>query len=229
MNRGSCLVILCAVVLAGCQKGPEVVLKDPGPAELPQNWKYWENAEKGVSFGGPPTWSDKRNPKPTTLPDGSPMPDVPASQLPGMGELANAMEQEEKAAAEAQKKEDQADGIWLKLYDNSQRQVIMETPTSYYVQIKGTSGKEEEDFKDYYRGKYRTDDVKSSKEVTHPMGKAWQGVIEFQDMKGDMVKRIVYCFIHKGQSYRLVFRSTNNPAAIDSVHEQVFQTFRVKI
>lgn len=207
-------------------------LKAAGPPTIAAGWKVWEGTDQKVSIGAPNNWSDKQ--VVYTNPMGGDAPPIDPHNMPQemkdmLGGIPEQMAADEKAEQEAQAKKDAEEGTILRLFDNSTRPIPAEVPTGLVITERGSSGQLDVDAKDYVTGQFRLDDVKSNERVELAQGPAQRVVVEFTDIKGDVIKRIVYIVSHKGKSYRVVFRQTNSAGEIETTSKAMIETFRVKI
>ncbi len=214
---------LAGALIVGCSFGPKEKLSAVAAATVPGGWTEYKSADAKYSIAVPSGWSDKIRPLGMLGGTG----DMPQGVKDMLGDIPAQQEQLEKEEAEQSAKNAAAKGYVLRCYDNQSRIIVAEIPTGLVVQVGGGSGSLKGDAESY-RKNFKSDDVKSSKSVTLPMGPAEECVIQSTDQKGDVVNRIAYIFSHDGQRIVLEFRQTNN-TGIENVARDIADTFRIQI
>lgn len=215
-----------ALLLAACGKqepGPR--LRHSDPPVLAGGWQTWDRPE--FTLAAPDNWSPYRrrrlNNDPAPTGDGLSGRGLP----PEMNQMMDGFEAAARKEDEAEIQKLAAEGIPLRLYDNSHRTLPAETPIQLTVKVTKESGLR---FEDEAKGLFAelNVDKKSQAKVELPVGPAVEIVTETTNRIGDVVHQILYLLIDGERRYVFTFLATNNHSAIAGVARPIMETFRIK-
>lgn len=144
-----------------------------------------------------------------------------------MNQMMDGFEAAARKEDEAEIQKLAAEGIPLRLYDNSHRTLPAETPIQLTVKDTKESGLR---FEDEAKGLFAklNVDKKSQSKVELPVGPAVEIVTETTNRIGDVVHQILYLLIDGDRRYVFTFLATNNQSAIAGVARPIMETFRIK-
>lgn len=219
-----------AIGLISCARQPSVVLTDAGPATLPQGWTLATNDKYGVSIGVAPGWKHGVD---TLLGGldlstgggtGNPTEKMPPVD-PQLQKMADDMKRQsiEQEKADLQKLED--DGIIVNVIDLGSRQIIGEARTRYYVHLKKDNGPTVADAVADLKKSLIGDVTQTTAKL--PVGDAAVLKAHWKNQGGDEYYTINYVLVDGDNVYRIKFIEVGNSSTIDSVADQVAQSFRV--
>lgn len=220
MKRIALISFVSFVVLA-CNKGPVPVVKDPGPAQLPQGWTLFESSDKTVSMGIAPGWR-KGGAK------SSNMTEIATSGMGTEGMPQNFVDQmsQTQQADDAQVMADlEKQGIIISCIDSS-RPIVGEERTRYNVKREKKGPMKLEDAAEEAKGNLIGEGQPQPVEL--PIGKAIRYDSTEERKDGGVVSRITYIVCNGEDVYTISFVTESAASVIQQVAEPVIQTLRIK-
>lgn len=223
--------ILVLIAGAGCSR-PALHVKVAGPPVLPSGWTLATDPDSGVSLGVASGWREGVDKALDPMGAASGVAsDVTAQQSTdpnnALGQMVSQMDQMEKEQEAKALADLKAKGIVIQVLDGS-RPTIGEERTRYYVKRVDHGSNYSldlagQDEKDHLLGM----GADSPTTVQLPIGPALKFVAERKTIAGDETNHVSYVVVDGKYSYHLRFGSTNNPSAIQSIADQVAQTWRI--
>jgi len=211
--------MLC--VALGCKHGPTLVTKDPGPAQMPADWKLAQSSDKTVSLGVASGWRQGAPGSMNVAEMATSGMGTEGMSPEGMSQL-DKMQQESdaQAAADLEKK-----GIVISCIDSS-KPIPGEARTQYRVKREKKGPMSLEDATAAEKGQQIGAGAPTYVEL--PIGKA--GYLHVTDnlKDGGVVTKIIYIVCNGEDVYTISFITENAASTIESIADPVIQTLRIK-
>lgn len=210
---------LLLVFAMGCKKSPVVVVKDAGPAQVPQGTQIAESSDKSVSIMVASGWK-RGGPNSMSMPS-----------LGGLGEMGEGMgsgapivpEDTALDAQEAAELEKKNILIWV---NGSSRPIPGEQRTYYRVKMKKDGPMSVED-----AAKEAALDMLNEgapQFVELPIGKAARLEGLTKKIDGGELFEIVYVVVNGEEVYNIKFGTQESPSAVQTIEKDVINTLRIK-
>lgn len=225
------VVCLCSILMiVGCKKVENPVLKSVAPEKLEAGWSYHDVAESGFSIAAPADWTE--NPNESMFPGGVVEVEgggqVPMDKLPpGVQELGKEIEKHDKETEAAFREKLKENGVSIMLFFKGARSIPGEERTRFYVKVRPSEGTLAEEAAATKAGLHGSETIEQ-KHVELPVGPAEAFKASRKTQGGDEVTEIIYLMVSGDKTYVTRFVTSNSAERITSISNPIMQTFRVK-
>lgn len=212
------LASLLVVFAVGCKKGPVIVVKDPGPAQVTQGTQIAESSDKSVSIMVAPGW--KRG-----SPNSSSMPSL--GGLEGMGEgMGSAPPSNEETAINAEEAADlEKKGILIWI-NGSSRPIPGEQRTYYRVKVKKDGPMSLEDAATAAKDDMMNESAPQF--IDLPIGKVARLEGLTKKIDGGELYEVIYVVVNGEDVYSVKFGTQEQPTIIQGIEKDVMNSLRIK-
>lgn len=223
-NVGFALFLL-SIVAVGCNKGPVVVVTDPGPYQAPQGAVVAKSSDGAVSIMVPNGWR-RGGPGSMVMPSlGEVMGGMGSESMGGdMQSLANQMQQDETAAEAQAAAELEKKGILIWV-NNSSRPIPGEERTSYRIKRTDDGPKSLED-----AATAAKDGIINEGPVQYvdlPIGKVARFEAKTTKIDGGELFQIVYVIVNGEHIYNVRFVTQEAPTVVQQIEKDVMESLRI--
>lgn len=215
-----------SLVIVGCKGGPKSVVKNPGPAAIPDGVTLAESSDRTVSIMVPPGW--KRG-GPSSNPLGS-LSDMgmgsSSSEMPsGMQDMANSMASQDQAADAEEAAELEKKGILVWVNDST-KPIVGEERTHFSVKLVKDSGASLEQAAQDAKADLIDEGAPTYVEL--PIGKAARFQTKNIKVDGGELNQILYIIVNGNDKYKIRFATQNGEQAISQIEKPVIDSLRIK-
>ncbi len=218
------LGISVMLFLVGCKSNPPIHVQNPPVKALPSGWTQASSKDGLVSAGVPGGWRFGVDRMTSDFGSGTLGDD--ASQNPQLQQLTQQMDNMGKEAEQERLNELYEKGILLHVINGS-KPIFDEARTKFVVRRqKGSSNWTFDQAAELERGEYAH--KPNRKDVNLPIGRAVKLWLSEDLRNGSTIHRISYLAIEGKDLYVLRFVTQEPKETIESVADQVAQTWRIK-